>query len=37
MKGFAYYVIEKDGKPALVRNPLYKEVQKEDLGDIPVI
>ncbi len=37
MQGFAYYVIEKDGKPALVRNPKYKEIQKEDLGGLPVV
>jgi glucose-6-phosphate isomerase len=32
MRGFAYYVVEKEGKPALVPNLLYKKVQKEDLG-----
>ena len=37
MKGFAYYVVEKDGKPALKRNPLYKSIEKEDLGGLPVI
>lgn len=37
MKGFAYYVVEKDGKPALVPNKLYKEIQKTDFGGIPVI
>ncbi|TSD06214.1 MAG: Uncharacterized protein Greene07147_73 [Parcubacteria group bacterium Greene0714_7] len=37
MQGFAYYVIEKDGKPALVKNPKYKEVQKTDFGDLPVV
>jgi len=37
MKGFAYYVIENDGKPALKRNPLYKEIKKEDLSGLPVI
>lgn len=26
MRGFAYYVVEKDGKPALAKNPLYKSV-----------
>jgi glucose-6-phosphate isomerase len=36
MRGFAYYVVEKDGKPVLVRNPLYKEIQKEDLGGLPI-
>lgn len=37
MKGFAYYVVEKDGKPALFKNKLYKEIKKEDLGGLPVI
>lgn len=36
MRGFAYYVVEKDGKPALVANPLYTEVQKMDIGGIPI-
>lgn len=37
MHGFAYYVIEgKDGRPALVRNKLYKEVKKEEFGELPV-
>ncbi len=26
MRGFAYYVIEQDGKPTLVKNPKYKSV-----------
>lgn len=37
MRGFAYYVVEHDGKPALVKNSLYKEVQKEDLGGLSVV
>lgn len=37
MRGFAYYVVEKDGKPALRKNPLYKEVQKTDFGGLPVV
>jgi glucose-6-phosphate isomerase len=36
MRGFAYYVIEKDGAPALMPNPLYKEVRKRDEGGVPV-
>ncbi len=36
MRGFAYYIVERDGKPALVRNPLYKEIQKTDFGGITV-
>lgn len=36
MRGFAYYVVERDGKPALVRNKLYKEIQNEDLGGLLV-
>lgn len=37
MRGFAYYVVEHEGKPALKRNPLYKTILKEDLGGLPVI
>ena len=37
MRGFAYYVIEHEGKPALKKNPLYKEVQKTDFGGLPVV
>lgn len=37
MRGFAYYVIEHNGKSALKKNPLYKSIQKEDLGDLKVI
>ena len=34
MRGFAYYVIEMNGNPVLVKNPLYKEVKKSDLGEL---
>ena len=37
MRGFAYYIVERDGKPALTPNKLYKEVQKTDFGGLPVI
>ncbi len=37
MRGFAYYVVEHEGKPALIRNKLYKEITKEDLGGLPKI
>ncbi|MDI6778521.1 MAG: glucose-6-phosphate isomerase family protein [Patescibacteria group bacterium] len=37
MRGFAYYVVEHNGQPALKKNPLYKSIQKEDLGGLPVI
>lgn len=37
MQGFAYYVVEHEGKPALVRNKKYKEIRKEDLGGIPIL
>jgi glucose-6-phosphate isomerase len=36
MRGFAYYVIEKNGTPALAKNPLYKEIRKTDFGGIPL-
>ena len=37
MRGFAYYVVENNGHPALKKNPLYRSIQKEDLGGLPVI
>lgn len=37
MKGFAYYVVEHEGKPALKKNPLYKTIEKADLGGLPVV
>lgn len=36
MRGFAYYVVEQNGAPALVKNPAYKEVRNEDFGGIPL-
>jgi hypothetical protein len=37
MHGFAYYVVEKDGAPALVLNPRYKDIRKADFGGLPVV
>lgn len=37
MRGFAYYVVEYNGKPVLKRNPLYKEVRQMEFNSIPVI
>ncbi len=37
MRGFAYYVVEHEGKPALTKNKLYREVRKETLAGLPVI
>ncbi len=37
MKGFAYYVVEHEGKQALIKNKLYKEIKKQDLGGLLVI
>lgn len=37
MRGFAYYIIENNGKPALKKNKLYKEVRKTELSGLPVI
>jgi oxalate decarboxylase/phosphoglucose isomerase-like protein (cupin superfamily) len=31
MKGFAYYVVETDGKPSFIKNPQYKSVPSVDL------
>lgn len=37
MQGFAYYVVEHEGKPALKKNPRYRSIEKEDLGGLPVV
>lgn len=37
MQGFAYYVVEHEGKPALKKNPKYKEIKKQDLGGLEII
>ncbi|MFH1564900.1 MAG: glucose-6-phosphate isomerase family protein [bacterium] len=37
MRGFAYYVVEHNGKPALKRNLLYKNIQREELSGLDVI
>lgn len=37
MRGFAYYVVEHQGKPALIRNPLYETIASEDLAGLPVV
>ncbi|MDE2040954.1 MAG: hypothetical protein KGI59_01005 [Patescibacteria group bacterium] len=34
MRGFAYYVIEQHGRPALVRNPLYKRVPPASIAPL---
>ena len=31
MQGFCYYIVEKDGKPALVKNPKYKKVPELEI------
>ncbi|MCR4325078.1 MAG: hypothetical protein NUV69_05340 [Candidatus Curtissbacteria bacterium] len=33
MQGFAYYVVEKDGKPALVKNDKYKKVPELEITE----
>jgi glucose-6-phosphate isomerase len=37
MRGFAYYVIEHEGVPALVKNPLYTEVRSQELAGLAVV
>lgn len=37
MQGFAYYVVEHEGKPALVKNAKYREIRKTDFGGLPVL
>lgn len=36
MHGFAYYVVEKNGAPILVKNPRYAEVQNTDFGGLSI-
>lgn len=36
-KGFAYYVVEREGRPALVKNHNYTSVSGEDLAGLPVV
>lgn len=37
MRGFAYYVVEHEGLPALKKNPNYKKIKEQDLGGLEVI
>lgn len=37
MRGFAYYVVEHDGMPALVKNPLYREIRHADLAGLSIL
>jgi hypothetical protein len=36
MGGFAYFVVEQNGSPALIKNPRYKEVRTTDFGGLPI-
>ena len=36
MHGFAYYVVEHNGAPALVANTLYTEVRAADIGGLTI-
>ena len=33
MRGMAYYIVEKDGEPKLVKNPTYKKVPEAEILD----
>jgi len=37
MQGFAYYVIEHNGTPALKKNEKYTEIHKQDLGGLSIV
>jgi oxalate decarboxylase/phosphoglucose isomerase-like protein (cupin superfamily) len=37
MRGFAFYVVEENGKPALVRNKLYKEINGIETAGLPIL
>lgn len=36
MRGFAFYVVENNGRPALVKNKLYKEIRKMELSGLSI-
>ncbi len=36
MGGFAYFVIEENGSPALIKNSRYREVRTSDFGGLPI-
>ena len=36
MHGFAYFIVEDNGHPTLVRNKLYKRIIKQDLGQLEI-
>lgn len=37
MRGFAFYVVENNGKPALLKNKLYRELRKVEFAGLPVL
>lgn len=37
MQGFAYYVVEHEGKPALKRNQKYTQIKKEDFAGLLIV
>ncbi len=37
MQGFAYYVVEHEGKPELRKNMNYTEIKKTDFGGLPML
>ena len=37
MRGFAFYVVDTNGKPALVKNKLYRQIRKTKLAGLPVL
>ena len=37
MRGFAYYIVNHNGQPALVPNKLYREIKHQDLAGLKII
>ena len=37
MRGFAFYVVERDGQPVLVKNPRYESVGVVDAGGLEIV
>jgi len=36
MRGFAYYIVDHHGHPALVKNPLYRQINHQNLGGLEI-
>lgn len=37
MRGFAYYLVEHQGRPALVKNPRYRQITTLEVNQLPIL